>query len=204
MSETSKQGKVGLTNLGNTCYMNSSIQCLSNTYELTKYFLDMRHRSLIEREWKNPLGTDGRLVKAWAKLVNEMWYGDSKVVTPRLFKQLLGNYNVTFEGYGQHDSQECINTVLDFISEDLYKREKKPYVEQTDADGKSDAVASYEAWNKHILRNESIICDLFHGQFKSKLTCSQCNRISVTFDPFCNIPVPIVSTKKIKVSGFMM
>jgi len=75
-----------------------------------------------------------------------MWRGNSQVVRPDLFKRYLGEYNVTFQGYGQHDSQECINTVLDFISEDLYKREKKPYVEQTEAEGKSDEAASYEAW----------------------------------------------------------
>ena len=45
---------------------------------------------------------------------------------------------MTFECYGQHDSQECINTILDLISEDLYKQHKKPYVEQTEADGKTD------------------------------------------------------------------
>ena len=150
-------------------------------------------------------GTDGRLVKAWAKLVSEMWAGSSQVVTPSLFKRLLGQYNVTFEGYGQHDSQECINTILDLISEDLFKPDgKKPYVEQTEADGKTDADASYEAWNKHVLRNESIICDLFHGQYKSKLTCSQCERVSVTFDPFSAVSVPIVSVKYVPVDGYMM
>jgi len=31
--------QVGLVNLGNTCYMNTGLQCLANTPELAKYFL---------------------------------------------------------------------------------------------------------------------------------------------------------------------
>jgi ubiquitin C-terminal hydrolase len=80
--------------------MNSSIQCLSNTYELTKFFLDRKYKSLIEKEIKNPLGTEGRLVQAWAKLITEMWKNSNQVVRPDLFKRILGQYNVTFEGYG--------------------------------------------------------------------------------------------------------
>lgn len=203
-NDDSKKGLVGLTNLGNTCYMNSSIQCLSNTYELTKFFLDRKYKSLIDKEVKNPLGTEGRLVQAWAKLITEMWKNSNGVVRPDLFKRILGQYNVTFEGYGQHDSQECINTILDFMTEDLFKKDKKPYVEQTDADGKSDAEASLEAWNKHIYRNESVICDLFHGQFKSTLICAICNRVSITFDPFLMATVPIPNTKWVTKAGFFI
>jgi hypothetical protein len=43
-------------------------------------------------------------VQAWAKLIGEMWRGNSQVVRPDLFKRILGQYNVTFEGFGQHDS----------------------------------------------------------------------------------------------------
>ena len=55
---------------------------------------------MIDREWKNPLGTEGRIVQAWAKLIGEMWRGNSYVVRPDLFKRILGQYNVTFEGFG--------------------------------------------------------------------------------------------------------
>lgn len=53
-----------------------------------------------------------------------------------------------------------------------------------------------ESWNKHLLRNESIITDLFHGQFKSTVCCSKCDRVSVTFDPMMTMLLPIPVPKK--------
>jgi ubiquitin C-terminal hydrolase len=148
------------------------------------------------------MGTEGRIVLAYAKLLSEMQYGHQSSVRPDLFKRILGQYNNVFEGYGQHDSQECINTVLDFVHEDLYRKEKKPYVEMTESDGKSDQDASIEAWNKHVYRNESVILDLFHGQFKSKINCNQCDKISIVFDPFLMVQVPIPSVRYEKITAY--
>lgn len=72
--------------------MNSSIQCLSNIFELTKFFLDGRFKFVQHKTEKNPLGTEGRLTMAWAKLMYEMWNQNSRVVRPDLFKRILGEY----------------------------------------------------------------------------------------------------------------
>lgn len=49
------------------------------------------------------------------------------------------------------------------------------------------------------MRNDSIIDDLFKGQFKSTLTCHQCNKVSVKFDEFCCLSVPIPKDQKVSV-----
>lgn len=51
--------------------------------------------------------------------------------------------------------------------------------------------AANDAWNRHIYRNESIIHDLFHGQYKSTVSCLKCDKVSITFDPFMTLCVPI-------------
>lgn len=66
----------------------------------------------------------------------------------------------------------------------------------TEANGKSDQLASKEAWTKHLIRNESIIVDLFHGQYKSTLVCGECGKVSVTFDPFMILSLPIPGKKE--------
>lgn len=85
--------------------------------------------------------------------------------------------------------------------EDLYRKGKKPYVEINESDGQSEEEGAKEAWNKHLLRNESIVTDLFHGQYKSTVCCSQCPRVSVTFDPAVTLLLPIPA-KKVQVKFF--
>jgi hypothetical protein len=66
----------------------------------------------------------------------------------------------------------------------------------TEANGRPDEIASEEAWLKHLIRNESVIVDLFHGQYKSTLVCSICSRVSITFDPFMTLSLPIPGKKE--------
>lgn len=98
-------------------------------------------------------------------------------------------------GFEQQDAQELLAFLLDGLHEDCNRIVDKPYVETVDGTGKDDdRDLSQRSWNNHKLRNNSIIVDLFQGQFRSKLICSECGLVSRTFDPFmyCSLPIPQV------------
>lgn len=60
--------------------------------------------------------------------------------------------------------------------------------------GRSDEVVANEYWDAFLARNRSIIVDLMYGQLKSTVTCLKCNNVSITFDPFLSIALPIQKT----------
>ena len=64
------RGRVGLNNLGNTCFMNSALQCLSHSAPLTRYFLSNRFKADLNPD--NPLGTGGKLATAYEAMVKEV------------------------------------------------------------------------------------------------------------------------------------
>lgn len=73
MTEKSRRGVMGLRNLGNTCFMNSGIQCVTSIVSMTNYFLSGKY--LEEINLTNKIGTKGELSKAYGKLIEKMWYG---------------------------------------------------------------------------------------------------------------------------------
>ncbi|KAK5600552.1 hypothetical protein CRENBAI_014782 [Crenichthys baileyi] len=186
-------GVCGLTNLGNTCFMNSALQCLSNTPPLTEYFLQSSY--LEELNFTNPLGMKGEIAEAYADVVKQMWSGRHYSVVPRVFKTKVGHFASQFLGYQQHDSQELLSFLLDGLHEDLNRVKNKEYIELRDAEGRPDQEVAEEAWRNHRRRNDSVIVDTFHGLFKSTLVCPECHKVSVTFDPFCYLSVPLPVSK---------
>uniref|UniRef100_A0A8C2Z5U6 Ubiquitin carboxyl-terminal hydrolase n=1 Tax=Cyclopterus lumpus TaxID=8103 RepID=A0A8C2Z5U6_CYCLU len=187
--QSERSGLCGLSNLGNTCFMNSAVQCLSNILPLTEYFL--KDKFTDEMNEDNPLGMKGEIAKAYAELIKQLWSGKFSYVTPR-----WAALPHSFSGYQQQDSQELLAFLLDGLHEDLNRIRKKPYIQLKDANSRPDKVVAEEAWENHIKRNDSIIVDIFHGLFKSTLVCPVCSKVSVTFDPFCYLTLPLPMKKE--------
>ncbi|PHH91308.1 hypothetical protein CDD83_1012 [Cordyceps sp. RAO-2017] len=190
-----RTGAVGLHNLGNTCYMNSALQCVRSVEELTKYFLTESH--LPEINDTNVLGYEGRVAIAYGNLLREIHEEGRTAVSPRDFKATVGRCRPTFSGWGQQDSQEFLGFLLDALQEDLSRIKKKPYIEKPDST--DDMINNPEAiremadkvWDITRRRDDSVIADLFTGMYKSTLKCPECGKISITFDPFNNLTLPL-------------
>lgn len=196
------KGVVGLQNLGNTCFMNSSLQCLSNVPVLRDFFVSGEYTDSVNPE---AYKTKGKLAESFAQLLSMMWKEDTTAVAPRNFKGEIGRFAEQFSGYGQQDSMELIEYVLDGLKEDCNRvRGVKPYVEIKEADGRPDTVVAEEARAGYHSRNDSLIDHLFVGFFKSTVRCptSGCNRESTTFDPFLSVKLGLVSNAEERMVTF--
>jgi len=195
LKKESSSGICGGRNLGNTCYMNSSIACISNCTELTYYFLCGDYKKDIN--YTNENGMKGILAQSWGNLLEEYWVDNTDVGNPSQLKSIMGQKEKRFRGFGQQDSNEFMSIFLDYLNEDLNSVSKKEYIELDEKkDGETDEECSKRFWEANLKRNDSIITDLFCGQFKSTITCPKCKRVSITFEPFYSINLPIKGRKK--------
>jgi ubiquitin carboxyl-terminal hydrolase 8 len=187
-------GSVGLHNLGNSCFLNATIQCLNHIEPLTQYFLQGKYLDELNRN--NPLGSGGNVAMSYASLLKKMWGGEYSTLVPRLLKQTVASFAPQFDNCYQHDSQEFGQFLMDGLHEDLNRVQTKPYVEELEGLGMPDDQAAIESWRKHLLRHDSIIVDHCQGMHRSHLTCPRCGRESIKFDIFSSISVPLACTKQ--------
>ncbi|XP_060643252.1 ubiquitin carboxyl-terminal hydrolase 2 isoform X2 [Anolis sagrei] len=191
-SSKTVQGLTGLRNLGNTCFMNSILQCLSNTKELRDYCLQNQY----VRDLNNNSRMQMNLMAEFAKLIQALWTSSpNESVSPSEFKTQIQRYAPRFVGYNQQDAQEFLRFLLDGLHSEVNRILVRPKGGGSDSlDHLPDEEKGRQMWMRYLAREDSRIGDLFVGQLKSSLTCSACGHCSTAFDPFWDLSLPIAKS----------
>uniref|UniRef100_A0A6I8RSG2 Ubiquitin carboxyl-terminal hydrolase 2 n=1 Tax=Xenopus tropicalis TaxID=8364 RepID=A0A6I8RSG2_XENTR len=184
------QGLVGLRNLGNTCFMNSILQCLSNTKDLRDYCLQNSYRRDLSSKKCNTA-----IMEEFARLLQAIWTSSAnEVVSPSEFKTQIQKYAPRFMGYNQQDAQEFLRFLLDGLHNEVNRVTVKPRPSSQDLDHMPDSEKGKHMWKRYLEREDSRIVELFVGQLKSSLTCTECGYCSTVFDPFWDLSLPIAKS----------
>lgn len=189
---------VGLKNLGNTCYMNATIQCLSATVPFARFFTEGRWKKAVNAI--NPMGTKGNLALAFANILYEMSHSELPHLIPNTFRKSICAHAPQFSGSDQHDSQEFLTFLLDGLHEDLNRVLHKPSNGPTpdreaELERLPQTIASTQEWEIYRMRNDSLIVDFFQGQFRNRLVCLTCHKTSTTYNSFMYLSLPMPSVR---------
>lgn len=182
------RGLTGLKNLGNTCYMNSILQCLSNTSPLVEYFVTDMYRKHINLGNK----TQGRVAKEVAALIRELWTGQCRYIASKDLRYVVGQYEQTFRGVDQQDSHEFLTILVDLMHSDLQTLTSTVLQSSTQP---LKLPPSDRSWLEHTKNRESNIFRLFYGQIKSTVKCRACLKESATYDCFSNLSLELPPEK---------
>ncbi|CAF1285748.1 unnamed protein product [Adineta steineri] len=197
-SKLKSGGLTGLQNLGNTCFMNSVLQCLSNTKPLLLFCLQENLADCLNTSSTSVMR--GILMREYANLIRKMWTSSENhsVASPSAFKNTVGRFAPRFLGYAQQDSQEFLRYLLQGLNEDVSRVQRKPSPMKIDEKAEERMKEKDRAkfsWERCLLFDNSRIVDIFAGQLKSTLECSHCQYQSITFDMFWDLSIPLPRSK---------
>ena len=168
-----KDPKIGLNNIGATCYMNATIQCLSRTTELSNYFLNPENISKFTK--------DKKLTHSYYELISNLWKiqnNETVSYSPYNFKDTISEMNPLFQGIAANDSKDLILFILQQLHRELKLEENGDggqYSDDANVD-QTDRIAVFEDFEKSMKNNVSIISDLFFGRNEIISDCLNCRQ----------------------------
>ena len=190
-ADPAMKGVVGIQNMGNTCYCNTTLQLLRACPEWTVY-------CLTETAPPRPENPNYRIFVAYQEILRSLWsaYLPAYVRPLGFLHEVCQAVKGTpYEMFGmpiQNDSHEYLVYLLDHFHEAL--RQEVPYEEipLTPSMTSTEAMRAraVNGWNRFVSKNKSVVVDLFFGMMRKTIQCTVCQQCNYQWEVFNSMKVP--------------
>jgi ubiquitin carboxyl-terminal hydrolase 36/42 len=177
MSEFAGKGINGLYNANNTCYINTSVQCLGHCVRLLRYVLYGKY----ERR-------TGCLVNELREVLHALWVEDHGLI-PNRFLKYLRMHLTQLDMRHQNDIQEFLVMLMDKMNASISVPVPVPVpesvcdTENTTSIGRLQRKADC-AWQTSMGKEYSPLTPFFYGQSINQIICGRCQKIHHNYEPF--------------------
>lgn len=185
-------GAVGLYNMGNTCFMSATLQCLFQTPGLPEVF--NRRKFVSNLNTQNGFGSKGVISAGFASLLDTIWNGTYVAIRPARFLQLFADevYQSLNDGR-QHDASEFQLFLLDALHEDTNKAQRISF-EQNYKGGQGIRADADDFLKRQRHFTFSPVNDILGTISVSEVRCETCGESSATFESSTIVSVELTST----------
>ena len=214
---------IGLTNIGQTCYMNAALQCFNNTDILVNYFLNPNKSAFIQNNAIEIIDPDSpQLSKELYKLFVHLWADEPRSsYPPHQLKKIIGEIDPLFKNFEANDAKDFINFIVMRLHEELNfvdnsftnKSNLQPPDENINPYDRNQVLNCY-IYDFEINLN-SIISNIFYGTVQGEFECLNCKaqlsrmgqnipNIKYNFQNYFFISFPLEEVRKFILSNQML
>jgi len=190
-----QDSSLGLDNVGATCYMNATLQCLAHLKRITEHILNYREEGTIKDQKKY------KLSEAYSEVVKEIWRpGDKKKKSypPNRFKQVLGEMNSLFAKFEANDAKDLLIYFIEQMHTELNQStETNLNLVMPDDMNPMDHQQVLECFVKEFMKKyNSVFSHYCYGSNVSVTLCNGCRVQKFSYQCFSFIIFPLLEAKK--------